>query len=117
MSSSIGSARRKDSTDHQSRPHRVGQPDRQVGAGSWLLQHRHRGATQPGRLRERRDIGGIGGQHSDRTLAAYSPRGQTAGHPFRLFVDFTPGQPNWVGDRACGQVSRRKSRCGGHFAG
>jgi hypothetical protein len=82
-----------------------------------LLQHRHRGATQPGRLRERRDISGIGGQHSDRTLAAYCPRGQTAGHPFRLFVDFTPGQPNWVGDRACGQVPRRKSRCGGHFAG
>ena len=95
--------------DHQSRPNRVGQPDFQIGAGSWLLQHRHRGATQPGRLRERRDVGGIGGQHRDRTLAAYSPRGQSAGHPLRLFVDLIPGQPNRVGDRACGQMPRRES--------
>ena len=32
------------------------------------------------------------------------PGGQAAGHPLRLFVDFAPGQPHGIGERADGQV-------------
>ena len=45
----------------------------QIGAGCRLLQHRHRGATKPGRLRQRRDVSGIGGQYGDRTAGGLSP--------------------------------------------
>ena len=93
-------------TDHPDRPHGVAEPDRQVGAWCRLLQHRQRGAAQPDRLRERCDIPRVGGQHRDRAVAANSPGGQAAGHPLRLFVDFAPGQPHGIGERADGQVVR-----------
>ena len=48
----------------------------------------------------------VGRQHRDRAVAANSPGGQASGHPLRLFVDFAPGQPHGVGDRADVQAVR-----------
>ncbi len=93
-------------TDHPDRPHGVVEPDRQVGAWCRLLQHRQRGAAHPDRLRQRGDIRGVGGQYRDRAMAANSLGGQASCHLLRLFVDFAPGQPHRIGDRADVQAVR-----------
>jgi hypothetical protein len=69
-----------------------------------LLQHCHSGTAQPRCLRQRRDVGGIGGQHRDGAAATDPPRGQAATYPFRLLVDIRPGEPNRVGEGAPGDV-------------
>ena len=104
-------------TNHQDRPHGVGEPDRQVRARCRLLQHRQRGAAQPDRLGERCDIPRVGSQHRDRAVAANSPGGQASGHPLRLFVDFAPCQPHGISECADGQTVRRRCRRGKYFAG
>ena len=66
-------------TNHPDRPHGVAEPDRQVDTRCRLLQHRQRGTAHPDRLRQRRDIRRVGGQHRDRAVAADPPGGQASG--------------------------------------
>jgi hypothetical protein len=69
-----------------------------------LLQHCQRDTPQPRRLRQRRDIGGIGSQHGDGTATTDPPRGQATTYPLSLLMDILPAEPYRIGEGASGQV-------------
>src|SRR5215510_5893233 len=86
------------SLDQLDGPQCVGQPDRQISAGCRLLQHCQRSTAKPHRLRQRRDVDGIGGQYGDGTATTDPPRSETPTYPFGSLVDVPPAEPNWVSE-------------------